>query len=48
MLMYFESYSQHATFLLCAVVASQRRCVVSSDGWISVNEVDKGGQGAQT
>ena len=36
-----ESCSQHATFPLTTMMASQRRCIVSSDGWIGVNDVDK-------
>ena len=36
-----ESCSQHATFPLNTVMASQRCCIVSSDGWIGVSEVDK-------
>ena len=36
-----ESCSQHATFPLNTVMASQRHCIVSSDGWIGVNEINK-------
>ena len=36
-----ESCSQHATFPLNTMMASHRQCIVDSDGWIGVNEVDK-------